>query len=374
MAEDKRYIRSHCGLRGIAASLVIAYHLKFGTNYLLPMETATSLFKRGYLWVDLFFILSGFIISFTARAASERFTAAEVVSFFRHRVTRIYPLHVFCLLYLAIALGGLALLQTAIGTKAADPHWTAGGALSLITELLLVHAWGVGHEITWNVPSWSISAEMFAYLLFPLLYAVGHHQWGRWWMMAMSLAFYAYIALTSGDLDTIGGVAPIRCLAGFMVGMEIFRARECFRAISDRASTAIQVVASVAILVLLAIPVNDVFLIAPFALLVGSTWHDRGVVARALAARPLQLLGDLSYSIYLNHFCVIQILGFFWVHTIAKIDLLPPAATRLAWIIGVYGATLLMSHFTYRYIEQSARRAIMSNASYKLVLVARPPK
>src|SRR5919107_5391511 len=57
-------IRAHTGIRGIAALLVVTYHQEFGSGYKLPFELSTNVFRRSYLMVDLFFVLSGFIISY----------------------------------------------------------------------------------------------------------------------------------------------------------------------------------------------------------------------------------------------------------------------------------------------------------------------
>jgi len=358
--DEKRFIASHCGMRGIAACLVVAYHLQYGAHYLLPVEAATAFFRRSYLLVDLFFILSGFIITFTARPASASFTWPETASFFRHRVARIYPLHIFCLLYIAMALAGFAVLDGLAGKGVTDPHWTGSGLLSLVMEVLLLHAWGVGHAVAWNIPSWSISAEMFSYLLFPVLVAVANTKLWRWSLLVAPLGFFLYIAATSGNLDMIEALAPLRCLAGFMIGMAICRGRGRFRNWPDWVLTTIQLGASGAILALLALPANDVLLILPFALLVATTWTDRGIVARLFSARPIRWLGDLSYSIYLNHVCVIQILWFFWSRTVEKAGILPPDATRIAWIVLVYGATIALSVLTHRYVEGPGRKFLLS--------------
>src|SRR5260370_42246803 len=67
-ASSKAQIRSHTGLRGIAALLVVAYHQELGPFYRLPFALSTNIFRRSYLMVDLFFILSAFIITYVYRA------------------------------------------------------------------------------------------------------------------------------------------------------------------------------------------------------------------------------------------------------------------------------------------------------------------
>ena len=143
VTRERRYIRAHGGLRGIAACLVVAYHLQF-SDILLPIETATTFFKRGYLWVDLFFILSGFIISYTAWPAGPLLTRAELGQFLRHRVARIYPLHLFCLLYITAFLGAVALMQTVAGRPVMPGRWSAEGMISLSFELALLQAGELG--------------------------------------------------------------------------------------------------------------------------------------------------------------------------------------------------------------------------------------
>lgn len=358
MAGDKRYIQSHCGLRGIAASLVVAYHLQFGAATLLPFESATAFFRRGYLWVDLFFILSGFIISLTTQPAGRWLSRAEVVAFLRHRFARIYPLHAFCLFYFTVFLG-IAAIYESTTTGAIPARWSGEGMLSLLVELLLLHAWGIGHSIPWNIPSWSISAEIFAYICYPFMLILGLYRIGWAVMLAAAIGFFGWIAASTGSLDIISGLAPFRCLAGFAVGMLLFHWRGCWAALPDWLLTLIQLLAVAAIVTLLALPFNDSFIIAPFALLVGTSWEDRGWVARALSARPFRFLGDISYSIYLNHVCLIQIIFFFWSRLVEKTGIMPADMSRILWIMLVFGVTLLASTVTYRYVERPMRRYLI---------------
>ena len=128
MAEERRYIAAHNGLRGIAALLVIFYHLQFGADYRLGFETATNFFEQSYLMVDLFFILSGFIISFTARPDGRTMARQECRKFYRMRVARIFPLHVFCLLYLSVFFAAFAAYLTWQGQPLDQDRWGPMGA------------------------------------------------------------------------------------------------------------------------------------------------------------------------------------------------------------------------------------------------------
>ncbi len=120
---------------------------------------AIAAIDKGYLGVELFFVLSGFILSHVYLEAfgQKRFSYG---GFLWARLARIYPLH------LAI-LGGLAVLGGVAALKgiAVDPNLNALAALP--AQLTLTNAWGLAPVAGWNHPAWSISAEWFAYLLFP---------------------------------------------------------------------------------------------------------------------------------------------------------------------------------------------------------------
>ena len=122
-----------------------------------------ALVGKGYLGVELFFVLSGFILShvYAAARAEGRFRYGP---YLWARLARIYPLHLATLL----AMGGLAAAATLLG--AAPDHDIASPA-TLPANLLLVHSWGLLPGGSWNHPSWSISAEWAAYLAFPLVAA-----------------------------------------------------------------------------------------------------------------------------------------------------------------------------------------------------------
>jgi peptidoglycan/LPS O-acetylase OafA/YrhL len=119
----------------------------------------SGLVAKGYLGVELFFVLSGFILShvYLAQAGEKRFSYSR---FLWARVARVYPLHIATLVAVGLLAG--AALVAGMSVDANVLSWS-----SLPANLLMVHAWGLAPVAGWNHPSWSISAEWFAYLCFP---------------------------------------------------------------------------------------------------------------------------------------------------------------------------------------------------------------
>jgi len=353
-----RHIVSHTGLRGIAALLVVFYHLQFGPGPRFAFETATLFFRRGYLWVDLFFVLSGFIISYTAGAGRTKpFSPAEAGRFLGARIARVYPLHLFTLGVLLLFAVLLQIGGTLIGHALAPDPWRPESMKALLLALPLLHAWDFGQIEAWNIPSWSISAEMFAYLLFPLivtLHALAPRA-TRGALLILAIAFYVVVAATGGSLDIVMGWAPIRCLAGFSLGMLLFYWREPIGRIGGGMLAILQIGAAAVIVAGLALPWPDVTLVPAFVLMVATTWRDKGPLMPLLTARPARFLGEISYSIYMNHVCLIVILGFFWARIAARLDA-PPLLLRFVWMLLLLGATLIVSTLTYRYVEKPARK------------------
>jgi len=335
----RQEIRSHTGLRGIAALFVVGYHQKFVAGYKLPFEHV--MFGRAYLMVDLFFVLSGFIISYVYHA-DRRLSRGEVKSFLLARLFRIYPLHVFALMFLTACSVAVA--------AAHHRHQELGG--DWLRQLLLLNAW-IPSRVEWNVPSWSISAEAFAYVLYPLivLLAVARPTLVRLAMLIGALTFYSYVTATTGSLDILVGLAPLRCLAGFMIGMLIFYYRE------RSAAGFLQLVAVAWIVAALALPVNDVLVIPAFASLVFLTWRDTGPAARLLSSKLLQWLGKVSYSVYLMHVPVGFVLWLAWYKLELRLGL-PPAIARAIWLTLIFAAVLAASAVTQKYIEKPCQDAL----------------
>jgi peptidoglycan/LPS O-acetylase OafA/YrhL len=345
-------IRSHTGLRGVAAFFVVFYHLQF-THPHLPFEDATSIFKQSYLMVDLFFILSGFIISYVY--SDQMAQGLSYISFMKKRLIRLFPLHLCCLFVLVF---GLVTQNAALDLLGKDsrPIFTQESTTALISQLFLLNAW-FPKDGTWNIPSWSISAEIFAYALYPtLLFMLSHRRIiGALGLLLLSLIFYGSVGYFDGSLDITSGWAPMRCLAGFALGMLVHSYRNGLLELTSGGLGALQFISFLGSIMTLSLPMNDVFAIPFFVLLVYSLWTDKGWLSELLAQRVFQYLGHISYSVYLTHVVILTLLYPTWTAIASRLTL-DPLSLRGLWIFVVLVVVLVSSHFTYHWVEEPSRR------------------
>jgi peptidoglycan/LPS O-acetylase OafA/YrhL len=155
-------IKSLTGLRFIAAFWLLLYFFwdRLGVG---PREQF-GLIEKGGMGVDLFFILSGFILAHVYGPQVEAKTF-HLRSFIWARLARVYPLHLACLL-------AMILLWFGANLMGAELEANAFVVSQIPAHIALVQAWGTVASDGWNFPSWSISAEWFAYLTFPVTFAV----------------------------------------------------------------------------------------------------------------------------------------------------------------------------------------------------------
>jgi peptidoglycan/LPS O-acetylase OafA/YrhL len=353
---DDGEIRALTGLRGLAAPLVAIFHFKLNNAFFqldhTPSPAARSLGRfidHGYLGVDLFFVLSGFVMAISyGRMFENGFSWSGYALFLRRRLARVYPL------YLATTLA-TALLFLLHATPPA--FWTTLGL-----NLALVQAWGFAPTL--NAPGWSISTEWGAYLLFPLLLDVTLASRNKTALLVggLSLALLALIAALPttlvfgrvGPLDAHDASSPLpllRCLAEFSLGLLCVRATRML-ALGPRSSAGLALAASGLLVVLMMLPGTDLAIVLLFAALILALERRHGVVAGILGHPLIHGLGVLSYSFYLLHF------RFIWFERVLR-DRLPgllghDAREAIALLV-TFTLLLGLSALTYAIIEKPAR-------------------
>jgi peptidoglycan/LPS O-acetylase OafA/YrhL len=330
----RRYIALD-GLRGFAAFAVVLYHFRV---FVFP--GAFGFARHGFYAVDLFLIISGFIIA-TNYAGRIR-AQADATDFMLRRVFRVWPLHVAVLAATCVEHG---VRSTAYGLPFFD---VLHRPESLPTNVLLIHSWGIfGGHTGWNLPSWSISVELLAYIVFAVIVLKLRPTRWDWLMVALAgLVAYAAILIARGTMDAADGIGVIRGLAGFSIGGAISILRPS--AIMTRLQVPVAA-ATLAVLVFLDEPWTGLAL-PLFAALIMSLRDERGAVARLLGTRPMQVLGLLSYSIYMIHASLMLSLK-------AWLGGLPGSMAEIQMLgLAFACAVVVLSLPTYFLIEEPGRR------------------
>ncbi len=348
LADGGAESRALTGLRGLAAALVVAHHLHlhFGWHVASAADRPVwwGLLQKGYLGVDLFFVLSGFVLSMAygrwfARGLNSG--KREIVRFLFRRVARIWPLHAAVLLVLVVF--GLGSSYHAATPKV------------VLMNAALVQAWGHGASI--NPPSWSISTELVAYAVFPGLALVALRGRVGPWLCLAGVAVGVAVCVRAGpaigpvrrgelDIYFNYSLLPVlRCLSGFTLGMLAWRI-EGVGAVRRLVGHPATGPLALAVFVGLALArVGDVLIYPLLPLIVLGMHHGRGPVVRALAVRPLHTLGVLSYSIYLIHLAML---------THAPLEWGPLPLTVAVYAI----STALLAGAAHRLIEAPGRRLL----------------
>ena len=160
------FIRQLTGIRFVAAFWVLLYHLQDPLDRIGVMDipVLSEVIRVGRLGVDLFFALSGFIITHTyLTRMGSRLALGASANFWWLRLARIYPVH-----FVMLNVAGLAVIAQAWVTGVEkDRPWL--NPWDYVRNLLLIQEWGPHPDRGWNVVAWSLSMEWLAYLLFPLL-------------------------------------------------------------------------------------------------------------------------------------------------------------------------------------------------------------
>lgn len=339
------------GLRGVAAWFVVLFHVRLSLTGLLPLSVVDGLGK-GYLAVDLFFMLSGFVLWLNYGARFRAGGWGEAPRFWWKRFARIWPLHIAIL----AAMAAFALLVLATGR---DPSGYPFAELPL--HALLIQNWGLTRVLTWNHPAWSISTEMAAYLLFPLIALA--LPWERLTTGAL-LALAGLCAVAMHLLFALNGETILgadipryglwRCLGEFTLGVALCNLLLRWRH-QRRAAAACAGVAAAAIgLGLAAGLAETAFVPLAFAAGLLALALDTGPAARALASRPLRWLGEVSYSTYLAHFFLFVLFKLAFVGD----DL------QLGWggLAGYLALVLAASAALYGGLEKPAQRWLNARA------------
>lgn len=285
------------GLRAVAAVWVVLFHYRDEVLTLEPGLAPLDTFMRaGYLGVDLFFALSGFILAYTYADRMRTFRWADARHFVRNRFARVWPVHVVAL-HVDLAIAAL------LGTLGRTVENTRRTGDAYVENLAMVHYW-VNDRPSFNSPAWSISAEWFAYLLAPLLFVLVARLrsargalFGAMLSYGVMLVIFATMALPNGNLENmfwvrimfefVGGM--LLCLAWVRGGARLGRLAPVLPLTLVAAAT-VPAVAS-----------GHYWAAPALGLGVAALASSSGHIVDVLSRPALVAAGEASYALYMVH-------------------------------------------------------------------------
>jgi len=331
------------------------YHLVWGVDDM----AWTSLLERSRLGLDVFFILSGFILThvYQRQYAEGRYSHRR---FLVARIARIYPMHLAALaVFVAMVLAGRLLGASFDG---ANYPWGDLGR-----TVLLVQAWTPDPRPNlWNGPSWSLSAEWFAYLLFPAFAWIGL-KLGRRPVVLLALATALFVALDAVYLSAYGRILPraedglgvLRIVPEFLYGVGLYRLGERLT-VDRRSAVAGAVAAAAAFLALMHFGADDrLIVLAAGPLVLSLALLSKGGADAGLARPSMLLLGEASFALYLLHMPILIA----WRHAAGLLTGRPlQQAMPLAEVLLVFAVTIVAAVAAHLLWERPARDWIRRRA------------
>jgi peptidoglycan/LPS O-acetylase OafA/YrhL len=351
-----RAIPGLTGVRGIAALYVFLTHYQLLLAVALqnPGIKNNPFMYNGFRGVDLFFVLSGFILMHVHSRDFKQLKRPALRVFYALRFLRVYPLNTIILVgLLPIALGMPDLVAWCRLNDGVDPqyHLHEFSAAGFLQSLFLAQTWTFIKLGEWNGPSWTLSAEVFGYAGFPFLAFVLNRS--RSSVLCTVAACCLLLTLTvllitfrHADNNPTGSFGLIRMIFGFSAGMCLCRTFHLWK--PRRAMGSVITLGSV-LFISMALSIREINVLAVwgFAGLILGLGYQQGPVSALMASRPVMFLGKISFSFYLIHYLPLKIS--IWLLETSDREL--GLGVRIAALIAVPAICLIGAMLMYRYIE-----------------------
>jgi peptidoglycan/LPS O-acetylase OafA/YrhL len=367
-------IRGLTGLRAVAAVWVVLFHFHFTP---LPgvaevVGVLGPLITSGSLGVDLFFVLSGFVIAYTyLDELGPALRARSTARFLWARACRLWPVYLLVLHVFGVWLVVRATLGTD-GVIAFQPVQPVLDVGQYLQQLVLVQLWDDAYfdGASWVGSTWSISAEWLAYLLFPVAALALHRVRGLPAVVLAAGSLLLMLPMTWAYLATGSPYFPfswlVRILCGFGAGALAYLAVRKLRWTSTARRAASAVAVAVPVLIVAGLLLGELVgpgrggaVIVAFPLLVAAlVVADRGP-AMLLSTPVFSYGGRLSYALYLVHIPLFEV---YW-YALERAPWLAPQ-TVFGHVVGVVVllSTVGVAALAYHLVEEPSRRRLRALA------------
>ena len=341
--------------RGLCAIFIVISHM-----YFVGSITEYSFFIGSGILVEFFFILSGFVL-----AHSYGFREGlKFATFFKARFFRLYPLHLFMLLiFILMEVGKLVASEFTDITFIRAPFSNSNSISEIIPNLLLIQAWIPFNSGSFNSPAWSISIEFYMYMLFfGSLIAFKRYKIIAWVVVSLTMT---YFLITGTGVIHNYVLRGLSCFFGGAATYVLYRKVSNIK-ICRTVGTIIELllVISVVFIVQSKIEHRQIIAIATFLFAVLFFAFESGYISSLLKMNPFQVVGRLSYSIYMIHSAILlcltstmmvlqKLTGQNLTATVDGVRSLTSGSTIVNNLIVIATVTMIIicSHFTYKYIE-----------------------
>lgn len=338
-------------LRFLAALFIVLYHV--AERAPVSLFTLSPAFGRGYLATDFFLMLSGYVL---ARAYGPRVLTPGVstLAFLKRRVLRIWPAHLVMLaLFVAFFVA-----TSVVGLAPQNPQWFAWD--QLLPQIFLLQAWFVPGTSGWNVPTWTLSALIVAYALFPMVWRkVATHPRP---LQLLAMGVCVWVAIDFAALEVLGvhgyqlplRYGLIRGVPLFMIGLLI--ARLPVTTLARRQAVPLAVATLAIVIGIQALGNYDHFSLA----LLGFLIYAAGA-SKPKAWRWAGAAGKLSFSLFLTNTLTAAV-WFGLLRVLEQKIALPAVADWALWAMAI-PAAIVAAWLFERFVDAPLQRWIKGRES-----------
>jgi peptidoglycan/LPS O-acetylase OafA/YrhL len=344
------------GIRGICALMVAIYHFAGHDGIKSTPVLSNFIVMQGDLFVDFFFVLSGFVISLNYAGKITDFK--QFKDYLSKRFIRLYPL----LFYTTLVYFLFELIINLFLPHLLNSTQSVSGLLLQAADSLLFQDSTplLGKNPGINYPSWSISAEMISYIVFGLI-IMYFKKWAKYALGILLISSVAFLISLDSYMETYawGFMRGITCFITGFYTYTIFK--KCYGKYTGNFWPYALCILTVALLYIRSnLESKDLFtlLTVPpvFALLILSFSLSHSFPVRLMSNRLFQWLGKISYSIYLNHAILLTIIS----KAAFKLLGLEANAFNIYAVLAIYiAAILIYSQLTYRFIEVKGKELLL---------------
>ena len=344
-----RGIPSLTGIRGMAALWVMLYHAQQNSCVIfsLPRLGRIPVINSGWRGVDLFFMLSGFILMYVHEPDFYVIRKQSLFRFTWQRFLRIYPLNAVVLLLITVLVAfqpGFVAWQR-LTFEASDFTLVA-----FLRTLFLATRWFLPGSGDWNQPVWALSLEILGYVIFPWLAFCALRVVRKWQLIALAslclAGSFAVLAAMHLDLgNCIDQIAVVRMVSCFVAGMAIQRLWAMDTESARKWAGWITAASAAGLFIAALLPSGGVAFNFLFASLLYGLAFQQGAVNKLLSSRCMMFFGKISFPLYLTHVIPLLWLRYFLQANGAAYSPLQKSAALICWAIGCILAAALLHSF-----------------------------